>query len=122
MCVIKRLGHFEHYIGAPFPIEPTIAQPSLERAAGKQVHHHVEQAVGLVDIVDANDVGMVETGDRATLALEAGAEAWILIDGRRQDLDRNRPIELRMMRAVDRRHATFTETGLECIFTKSAPD
>jgi hypothetical protein len=42
--------------------------------------------------------GWVQRGDRARLALKAFAEGRVAADVRRQDLDRNDPIEARIVR------------------------
>ena len=51
------------------------------------------RAVGFADVVDAADVWMVEGCDGPRLALEARAQARIVCDVARKNLDRDDPVK-----------------------------
>jgi len=65
---------------------------------------------------------MIHSGDRAALALEAGAKTRILPNRGRQNLDRDRAIELRVVRSIHRGHAAFAEGCFQSIFAELAAD
>jgi hypothetical protein len=64
--------------------------------------------------------GWVQRGDRARLALKAFAEGRVAADVRRQDLDRNDPIEARILCFVDLAHPACTEGGLDLVRPKAS--
>ena len=83
----------------------TFLEPRGQRLAFEMLHHEVVRCRRAADVVDAADVGMVERGDGARLALEACPQVRIVSDVARQDLDRDRAIEARVARLVDLAHA-----------------
>ena len=62
-----------------------------------ELHGDVDGPVGLADVVDRQDVGVVQGRGRAGLLLEALAAVGIGRRGRRQDLDRDLAPELRVL-------------------------
>jgi hypothetical protein len=84
-----------------------------ERLALDQLEHHVVQLVALdaraADVVDRTDVRVVQRRDALRLALEAGAELGVRRELRRQQLDGDLAVELRVARAVDLAHAAGAE-------------
>ena len=76
-----------------------------------QLHGDVEGAVGLADVVDGQDVGMIQGRGRAGLLLEALAAIGIRRDGGGQDLDRDLAPELRVPRPVDLAHPARARAG-----------
>ena len=59
--------------------------------------------------VDLRDAGMVERRERLRLSREAGEVVGVRREQRRQDLDRDAAIELRVTRAIDLAHAAGAE-------------
>ena len=55
------------------------------------------------------DVGMVQLGDRAGLALEPRADVGVIRNVRREDLDGDRSIEPRVGGFIDLTHPTRTD-------------
>ncbi len=72
--------------------------------------HHDERAgrIGAV-VVDAHDPAIVERGRRLRLCAEPGEEVGVLAVLGTQHLDRDIALELRVVRPVDRGHATLAE-------------
>ena len=87
-------------------------QPPLQRLA-LVTRHDDEQAsvVGLIDLVDGADVGVVQgrcglrLGDEAKLGGGVGEEAW------RQELERDHPAEASVLGTVYHSHAAGAEFG-----------
>src|SRR5262249_37852904 len=70
------------------------------------------------------DVGMVETGDRLGLAIEAGEGGGILGLGDRQNLERDAPAHEHVLAEIDGAHAAGAEPLEQAIFAaddKAAP-
>src|SRR5262245_33587093 len=83
-------------------------------------HDQVVRAIDAADVVDAADVGMVQGGDGASLALEAGPHIGVARDHTRQDLDRDGPIEARVACSVDLAHPTRAKRGQDFIRTEAS--
>jgi hypothetical protein len=80
-------------------------QPLAQRAALEQLHHGVGHAVCAPEVVDRENAGMRQRGDRLRFALEARDTIGIGRELPGQDLDRDKPIQLRIARAIDLAHA-----------------
>ena len=85
------------------------ADERAQRLAAEELGHGVDDAVLLAEIMDGEDVGVRERGDRAGLALEAGARRFVRGEPGRQDLDRHLAIEREVARAVHLAHAPGAE-------------
>jgi hypothetical protein len=77
----------------------------LEVGALDPAHHEVEGAVLLARPVHRDDIGMVYGGGEPGLALEPGLEHGVGGPLGRDDLQRNRPAEGQLRRAVNDAHA-----------------
>ena len=81
---------------------------SLERPlAGKhfveidaQLHRDEVDAVGLFDRVDLDDVGMIQSSDGLRFSLESRTTLFALGELGRKNLQRNRPVELGVLRQI----------------------
>jgi hypothetical protein len=60
-------------------------------------------------VVDAHDVGVVQTGERLHLLAEAQSVGRISVFARPDDLERNIPVQVEVEGPVDRSHAPFAE-------------
>ena len=80
---------------------------------------HIIDAFGATKLVDAHDVGMAQTGDRASLTLEA--LGIFFLSGRRKiatdHLDGGVAIEVLIIPLVHARHAAPTEQALDGVIT-----
>src|SRR5690606_37259413 len=67
------------------------------------------------DFVDADDVGMVEAGDRARLVLEAAPADLVAERFGEHDLDRHFAAERKLLAHVDRGHAARPDDAHQAI-------
>ena len=88
---------------------------AVERPALDVLHDDEVELVGLADVVDADDVGMVQGGGGAALAVEPLQGADVLDLVRREDLQRDLPLQTRMLREVDRAHAALAERAEQAV-------
>ena len=73
-------------------------------------------------VVDRGDVGVVESGEGAGLAPEAGNALGILRELRRQDFHRHVAAELRVARTVDLAHAALAELRKDFVMREGLAD
>jgi hypothetical protein len=71
-----------------------------------ELHQQVEEAVGLAEVVDGDDVGVVESREGLRLPGESGGELWVLLSFWRQDLEGDQTVEGSLPRLVHDAHAT----------------
>ena len=90
-------------------------QPLAQRLALEQLHHRVRRLAVAAEVVDREDAGVRERGDRLRLALEAGERLGGGREVRRQHLHRDVAVELRVARPVDLAHPAGAERGLDPI-------
>ena len=90
-------------------------QPRGERLAVDQLHDEEVDPLVVADVVDRADVRMIERGDGARLAFEAGAALRVGGEGRRQDLHGDIPSEPRVLRAVDLAHPASADGRIDPI-------
>ena len=70
-----------------------------------ELHGEKADAVGILDRVKHDDIGMAQRGDHPRLALEARQPIGVRRNVGRQHLERNLAAESRVLRAVDLSHA-----------------
>src|SRR3990170_1023871 len=87
----------------------------LHRAALDELHHHEEAVLGLVHLVDLGDRGVVDLARRLGLVEEALLAVGIPRQLGGQDLERHRPSEPGVARAVDDAHAAPAELLLDLV-------
>src|SRR5439155_5329309 len=83
-----------------------------ERSALDERHGDEDDVRGHDEVVNGEDVGMVEPGERLRLELEALEERAVVLQGRGQRLERNLAAERLLDGAVDDGHAA----GAEALF------
>jgi hypothetical protein len=80
-------------------------QPGVQGAAAEELHGQEDLLVDDADVVDADDVGVGQPGHRLGLAHQArGREGVGLGAVGVEDLERDLPVQLRIVRAVDDAH------------------
>ncbi len=84
----------------------TALQTFGERLSLEQLHHEKRHAVDFADVVNGADVRVGYPGDRPRFTLKSLQLQGRRMPRRRQDLDRDRPIELRVPSAIDLAHAS----------------
>ena len=76
-------------------------------------HRDVQLARDLAGVVDRDDVRVVDRGGQPGLAQEALAEALVLRELGREDLQRDRPFEREVVGAVDDPHPAPADQRLD---------
>ena len=80
-----------------------------QRHAVEQLHHDVDVAGVFLQLVDRDDVGVIQAGGRARFDVETLA-AFFAVDHRRDHLlERDGPIEHRIVGLVDQAHPALAE-------------
>ena len=87
----------------------------VEAFAFGQLHDKEVAAGDLLEGVHGRDAGVVQGGEGAGLALEAGDAVLVLEELLRQDLDGDVPLELRIAGPIDLSHAPGTERGEDLV-------
>ncbi len=107
----KALGHVHCRLDSFPHRQGTLAEPLAQRLAFEKLRDHVGRAGGRriggavrAHVVNREDVGVIERGDRPRLALEAPEAVRVAGQGLGQDLDRHLAAEPRVARAVDLAH------------------
>ncbi len=95
--------------------EPARRELGGQRATGQAFHDDERHAVVFADVVDRDDVGVVDSGRGARLALEALAQVGLLGEIGAQDLDRDLAREAEVGRFADLAHAAATQQGPELV-------
>src|SRR5450631_1511805 len=90
-------GEFESLIER----ERALLDAGREGLALHELHHHVASAILAADVVEYADIRVFQRGNRAGLALEAGAQILALSDVFRQDLDGDGAVEPRVAGLID---------------------
>ena len=81
----------------------------VQRLAGHVLHGNEQNAVGLVDVVYVDDVGMVERGSRLSLLHKPAAAVGIVYRLRQQHLQRYRAVQMLVPGFVYGTHASLAE-------------
>ena len=74
-----------------------------------ELHEEEEQPVGLTELVERDDAGMIELGQRLGLAGEAFREGRIAADAGREDFEGDDAVERLLPGFVDRPHAALAD-------------
>ena len=84
---------------------------------------HDDEVAAVVDagVVDLDDVGVDQFGDRQRLAPEAFDEALVVGEVLGEHLDRDRPLEDQVFGLVDVRHAARAEPVAELVAAREGP-
>ena len=83
-----------------------------EIVALDELHHERVDAVGIFQPVDRADVGMIERGEHARFAFEAGQAVGVVLERARQDFDRDVATQPRVARAVHFAHPADAQQPL----------
>ncbi len=94
---------------AVFGKPPDALQQRRKVFAVDVLHREKRRAVDFIDVVDAADVGMRDLARHPDFGVELRQARRILVDVRREELQRDRLTELQVVGAVDLAHAAATE-------------
>ena len=99
--------------------ERTLLQPFREALPFEQLHDEEVDAVLAADVMERADVRVGERGDRPGFPLEALAQLGIFREVTRQHLDRDGPLEPRVLGLVDLPHPARAEGSEDFIGTEA---
>jgi hypothetical protein len=85
-------------------------------------HEQIEEVAALPVLEDGDDIRMAEFPEHACLAGEAFRKGRIAPELRREDLQRDRAIEARLPRLIDKAHAALTDEPEHFELRKSGAD
>ena len=118
----QRVGERHGDLEEPRERKAARREERVEGFALDQLHREEPAAAVLLDRVDGDDVGVVQRGERARLALEAGQALGVLRHRRREHLDRDVAPELRVRGAVHLAHPARADGGGDAVVTEAAAD
>jgi hypothetical protein len=78
------------------------------------------KAIGLADLVDVRDVGVIEGGDGVGFLFEAMQPVFVLAELRREQLDGNRASQLSILREVDLTHPARAQQREDFVATETS--
>ena len=117
--VLQRLGDIDGNGDGLARVKPALPfDVLLQRLAVHKLHGDVVRALALAGGINLHDVGMAEAGGGGGLAFEARDEVGVGREVRRQDLQRSKPVELRLPRLEHRPHAAPAELGDDFVARK----
>ena len=111
-AIVRRGQTVRHVAEDPQRLEArqrAAREPLIEALARDQLHHQEAALAVRLEAVERRDVGMVERGEHARFALEAGEHVGARAELGRQQLDRDLATEPAVPRAVDLAHAAAPE-------------
>jgi hypothetical protein len=115
---VSRIQSVEYFHGdgaQRLHIERTIADALLQRRSVQKLHGDEGAPVLLADVVDRADVRVVQRGGGARVAPEARPRARIRGELGGQELERDKPLEPRVLRPVDNSHPAAAELSHDAI-------
>ncbi len=92
----------------------------IQRLALEQFHGDEVDVIGFLDRVDRDHVGMIERGNGASLALEAGQPVGIVGHRGRQNFKSYLPRQLGIRRAVHLSHSARANCGADAVVGQRA--
>jgi hypothetical protein len=103
-------AHLRPEVDAALPAHrPPAPDLLVERVPGDQVEHQVDAVVEGQQVVQGDDVGVPDAGERPGLAQEARQQVPLTGELRQQGLDRDLALQAPIVGAVDRPHAAGAE-------------
>jgi hypothetical protein len=109
VCRAHPVGQRHGELKEPVEGHPLGRDQVREWPAFDQLHGQERYAVGLLDGVDRDDVGMIERGHGPGLALESVPAIGILVELRWKDLEGDCSPQLRVFGGVDLAHAALAQ-------------
>jgi hypothetical protein len=98
--------------------ERTIAQAVAQRFAFEQLGNDIRRAVGLANVVNRKNVGMVQRGRRARFLREPLQALGIGRERRGQNLDRDGTVQPRVAGTIDFAHAARAQRRFDFVGAK----
>jgi hypothetical protein len=110
--VVEGVGHRPEQLGGGLRAQaPLVVEHLAQGPAADMLHHDPGQPPLLARVVDGDHVRMGQPGGRAGLAPELLGEPAVAGELGAGHLDRDHPVELPVVAAVDDRHAALGDAG-----------
>ncbi len=93
MCRVESVGNLDRQTEQYICLHRLSGDAVLQRQAVQKLHNEKRMAVLLSNLMDCADIGMVESGSRLRLPLEAGQDVGVFGDVFRQKLQRDKPVQ-----------------------------
>jgi hypothetical protein len=122
MCFRQRIGDLDGTFQCFIEPQPLAPDHLVERFARHVFHGDEVDAVGLRDVVDVNDVGMVKSGYCLGLLYEPPLSLGIGDFLGRQNLDGDEPVQVRVPGLVHHAHSAVAERFDDMIVQDGASD
>ena len=117
--LVQRVGDLDAEAQRLRERQRALAEAIRERLALEELHDEVLRAVLVADVVKGADVRMRELRDRLRLALEPLADFGRGREMLRQNLDRDRALEPRVLRLVDLAHPSGADRREDLVGTET---
>ena len=115
MRAVERVGDLSGELERLIERQRALLDAGSQRLALHVLHHHVTGAVLAADIVEHADVRMIQRGNGAGFAFEAGAQIFAFGDVFGQDLDGDGAVEPGVAGFVHLAHAAGAERGEDLV-------
>jgi hypothetical protein len=99
-----------------------VPQVDCQRGAVEVFHHNIGITFSGIEIIDLDNIGVPEASHHLGLALQAIAQARILVDKAMQDLDGDRPVEREVRAHIDLCHSPMGEKLVDPDITNNFTD
>src|SRR5262249_28071142 len=101
---IQRIGNLDGQRQQAIHLKWLPADLALQRFALQELHRDEMAALGLADLIDGADIGVIERGCGARLALETLQCSRVVLHLRRQEFEGYVPSEIQVFRLVHHAH------------------
>ena len=118
----ERIGDLHSVVEHATKTETTARNDLIQRAAGDQLHGDEINAVVLGDVMDGDDTGVIQRRRRLRFLNKTAAAIGVVDLFRWEDLDRDQPVEVRVVRFVDDAHAAFADALEDLVVRELASD
>ena len=106
---IERIGHIDRNSQQRLQFERRVVDGMLQRQAIQKFHDDEGAAVGLPDVVNRADVGMIQRRGRLRLAMKSAQRLGIACHAFGKELQRDETVEARVLGFVDHAHAAAAQ-------------
>ena len=110
MSRIERVRNLQSRLQGQLQIEGLSGDPLAQRLPFEHLHRDIGAALEFSDLVYGADVGMIERGSGARLALEALESLRVVCEHIRQEFQGHTPAKTQVFGFVDFAHSAGTET------------
>src|SRR6266478_7971411 len=121
MCRVESVGNLNAQIEHRFDLQRLAIDPMPERLPLQQFHGDEGSPIGLVNLVDRADVGMVQRGRGFGLTLKTAESLCVVGELFRKELRSYVATEFQVFRLVDDAHAPAADPAEDAVMGNSLP-